>query len=88
MSKKPNCYRRAYIPDFAATEKKMHVSGTFLIPCTEWFSEERKKMGKTSLYPGRYRAWASLCSPRIRARPDVEVGEMPSRKELQPQQEL
>lgn len=38
-SKKPNCYRRGYIPDFAATKKKKKkkASATCLIPCPEWF---------------------------------------------------
>lgn len=89
VNKKPNCCWRAYIPDFAAKKKKMLVSATFF-NSLHWIVFLRRE-SKWEILPctlAGYRARASLCSPRIRAGPDVELGEVPSRKELKPQQEL
>lgn len=87
-SKKPNCCRRLCIQDFATTNENSCVCYNFnSMRWTAFLREECNWEILLWILAGR-RAWASLCSPRIRAGPDAELGKVPSGEELQPQQEL
>lgn len=87
-NKKPSCCRRPCIQDFATANENSCVCYNF--NSMHWTAFLRKECNREILLwilAGR-RAWASLCSLRIRAGPDAELGKVPFREELQPQQEL